>query len=194
MRVPRPFAIPHVSSSLLLRPPPLPPRSVLARTLRAQSDEDGIKLITAFRKTTGKNSTFRTPGGRSPWSSLWQDDIIGPPPNSHRSQWGHCCLLRSGASAKKEERHREQDSRDRRRKKLKGRGRKEDARDVWELKACAFYMMQGEATNNLRLVADHLPAEEADRSEAGRFMGMNAMVQILGRGWRALRNASSAQK
>lgn len=67
----------------------------------AGSDEDGIKLITAFRKTTGKNSALWTPGGRSCRSSLWQDDIIGCLPISHRSQWGHCCLLRSGTAAKK---------------------------------------------------------------------------------------------
>lgn len=75
------------SPRLLLLLPPLPPSlPPLPQTPGAWSDEDGIKLITAFRKTTGKNSAFRTPGGRSPWSSLWQDDIIGLPPNSHRSQ------------------------------------------------------------------------------------------------------------
>lgn len=151
MRVPHPFAIPRVSSFLLLPPPPsLPP---LACTPGAQSDEDGIKLITAFRKTTGKNSAFRTPGGRSPWSSLWQDDIIGPPPNSHRSQWGHCCLLRGGASAKKggetqRARLRGQTEEENERKEEK----KEDARDVWELKACALACVQGKPTNAPRLV------------------------------------------
>lgn len=63
-----------------------------------RSDEGGIKVIAAFRKTTGKNSAFRTPGGRSPWSSLRRGDIIG----GLLSQQGRCYFLHGGTSAKRQ--------------------------------------------------------------------------------------------
>lgn len=55
-RVPRTLSILCIPSSIIHHP----------HYPGAGSDEDGIKLITAFRKTTGKNSAFQTPGGRSP--------------------------------------------------------------------------------------------------------------------------------
>lgn len=37
---------------------------------------------------------------------------------------------------------------------MKRRRKEEDARDVWERKACAFYTLQGKPTNTTKLVAD----------------------------------------
>lgn len=67
-------------------------------------------------------------------------------------------LLPSPLQSLGQERRRdtEQDSENRLKKKMKGRRKEEDARDVWELKACAFYILHGEPTNIPKLVADTL--------------------------------------